>query len=122
MDISVQLRLRELASAGAAARGVLERAGLDYCCEGNLTLAEACEGNATPIGPVVMELRTILPETTGDLSDDGLSKVLDRVLVECHPRTTRLLAEAAASAHALAALEPEARALAAAFASLASHV
>ena len=121
MNIDRETRLRDAANAGTIARRVLERAGLDYCCEGERTVAEACAASRIDVGPIEAELRALGSDEERARSERDLSAVLDSVLVECHPRTKRLLADAAAAAVNLCSTVPSARPLAEAIRALMAH-
>jgi regulator of cell morphogenesis and NO signaling len=42
MNFSPETKVKEIAAGSAGATGVLERAGVDYCCGGGKSLREAC--------------------------------------------------------------------------------
>ena len=73
-------RLRDIANAGEDARRALERAGLDYCCEGRRTLGEACAAAGIEVELLEAELRRVNSAAPQDWSPSGISAVLDCVL------------------------------------------
>ena len=112
MNVQRGSRLRDIANAGEDARRALERAGLDYCCEGSRTLGEACAAAGVEVELLEAELRRVDCAAPQDWSPSGISAVLDCVLAVCHPRTKRLLADARSVVASLAVREPRARILA----------
>ena len=64
-------RLGDLVTANSAAARVLERHGLDYCCQGSRTLGDACASAGIDAAIVTAELSTL------DTSDDTTWTSLD---------------------------------------------
>jgi regulator of cell morphogenesis and NO signaling len=60
------------------AAGVFERFGIDFCCGGRRSLAEACRTAAADRDAVVRELETLAPAEPAD--DDAASWPLDRLI------------------------------------------
>lgn len=56
MVISAETPVRDIVTAIPTAIPVLERLGVDYCCHGQHTLAEACEKRDLKLAPVIEEL------------------------------------------------------------------
>ncbi len=58
MTINAMNTVRELAVAVPGATRVFERAGIDYCCGGGRTLADACQTFRVPLDEIVRSLET----------------------------------------------------------------
>ncbi len=56
MAITSETQVRDIAVEYPAAIPVLERFGIDYCCGGKHTLAEACRQHGVEIAPILEEL------------------------------------------------------------------
>ena len=56
--ITSQSTLADLVTAAPSLARQLERHGLDYCCGGSLTIAEACARQGLAVGAVIAELTT----------------------------------------------------------------
>ena len=69
--ITSQSTLADLVTAAPSLARQLERHGLDYCCGGSLTIAEACARQGLAVGAVIAELTTD--------TDDGITGVDDHV-------------------------------------------
>ena len=71
MNINVATTVRELAVTLPGATRVFEKLGIDYCCGGNRTLADACVKAKVPVEQVTTSLaqveQTALP--SGELHD-----------------------------------------------------
>jgi regulator of cell morphogenesis and NO signaling len=82
--------LGEIVSDDSRAAVVLERFGLDYCCGGHRTLAEASEGSHLPVGPIVDAL-SALGAPDPDDQDQRWSDLtaLTRHIVDRHHRYVR---------------------------------
>jgi regulator of cell morphogenesis and NO signaling len=57
MNITEETSVRDIAVEYPAAIPVLERLGIDYCCGGNHTLADACTKRAANLGALLEELQ-----------------------------------------------------------------
>jgi len=75
MDTSIDQTLGELATHYASASRVFHRAGLDYCCGGKRTLAEACE-------PLDLDPRTVLEQLEGTSNSEPSAQWSERPLDE----------------------------------------
>lgn len=53
--------LGEIVSRDARAAGIFDRAGLDYCCHGHETLAEAAAARGLPVHELVADLEALGP-------------------------------------------------------------
>src|SRR5579884_161379 len=60
MAIDTQQTVRDLVRSNPAAVGVLESFGIDYCCGGNKSLSEACQGVSFPLEMIVRQLEEAL--------------------------------------------------------------
>jgi regulator of cell morphogenesis and NO signaling len=56
MPINAMNTVREVAVSIPGATGIFERAGIDYCCRGDRSLADACEKSGVPVEDVVRGL------------------------------------------------------------------
>ncbi len=101
MDIRLTTALKDIANAGEAARLLLDRCGLDFCCEGDRSLGDACAHAGLRVAPLEAELRTLPSTAARDWAHEGISTLLDHVLGVCHPETSRRLAELEAAARAV---------------------
>ena len=93
MSITATDTVRELAVAIPGATRVFEQIGIDYCCGGERTLADACLASNAPVEDVVRQLeaagRTI---NAGDRLQDWQAKSLTSLsehIVEVHHSFTR---------------------------------
>ena len=59
MSGQMAVALWEVANQGEAARAILSRAGLDYCCEGQAPFAEACK--RVGLDPVEINRQSLHP-------------------------------------------------------------
>lgn len=86
-------------SAPSSAR-VLERFGLDYCCGGRRTLADACESAGVDTAEVIAALEAIEPGPTPDWASMGPAELVDHLEATHHrylhdelPRLAALVAK-----------------------------
>ena len=81
--------VRELVLANPAAARTLEQFGIDYCCGGNKSLAEACANARVPVEQVVGALEE--PQPIPDGRDWRIAPLEDltRYIVEKHHAFTR---------------------------------
>ena len=93
MSITATDTVRELAVAIPGATRVFEQIGIDYCCGGERTLADACLATNAPVEDVVRQLeaagRSI---NAGDRLQDWQAKSLTSLtehIVEVHHSLTR---------------------------------
>jgi len=56
MSMTGDKTVRELALSNTSATRVLEKLGIDYCCGGNKSLAEACRGANVSVDQVIDSL------------------------------------------------------------------
>lgn len=83
MTVSITNTVRDLAVGIPGATRIFEQMGIDYCCGGGRTLADACNRFSIPIDQVVTEL-----ESASRLTD-----------LDCQSRDWRLESLTALSAH-----------------------
>ena len=101
MFIRPETTLREIANAGDAARQILDRSGIDFCCEGHRSLREACAHAGVDVGVLERALQTLPPAEAHDWPHEGISALLDHIVTQCHSDTRKRLAEARAAANKL---------------------
>jgi regulator of cell morphogenesis and NO signaling len=101
MQIHEDTLLREIANTGQAARRLLERSGLDFCCHGDRTLGDACKQAGVDRTAVEDALRTLPPPAGDDWAHTEVAALVDHVLGDCHPETERRLAALEALANGL---------------------
>jgi len=63
---------------------VLERHGLDYCCGGGASLADACAEAGVDASEVVAELEGLQPAPAPDWATMGPSELVDHVVAQHH--------------------------------------
>lgn len=76
--VTPERTLAELVDERAGAARVLERHGLDYCCGGRQTLAEACAAAGVDASQVAAELAST-PEDPPDWAGLGLTGLVDHI-------------------------------------------
>jgi regulator of cell morphogenesis and NO signaling len=101
MNFSSETKVKDIALAAPSARRILENAGLDYCCGGGKSLAEAClrantsaeeilkqlRGNSQQVDPAEQQwTKAPLQELTGHIRDKH-----HRWVREAIPRINMLL-------------------------------
>jgi len=69
MNFNDETKIKDIALSNAAARKILEEAGLDYCCGGGKSLQEACLHAAVPVEEILTRLR----ENSKDVDPDEAS-------------------------------------------------
>ena len=103
--ITPEMTVREVAAAYPATLRILEALGIDFCCGGKLSLAEAAAEKTLPVATVIAVLEASIIQATGQqaAADDWQDAPLDTLIahiVETHhnylhnemPRIERLLA------------------------------
>lgn len=85
IDARMHLSLAEIVTAKPAAARALEGFGLDYCCHGNRTLAEACAQADVDVADVTARLDAITSEADRRWADLEPAALADHV-VEVHHR------------------------------------
>jgi regulator of cell morphogenesis and NO signaling len=110
MLIQPETTLREIANAGDAARQLLDRAGLDFCCDGERSLRDACESAGVDEAALERALRALPPGKGRDWHHEGVSALLDHILGRCHPETRTRLANLQSVANGLMPRGPSANA------------
>lgn len=124
--IDISATLGSLVAARPSRSRVLEQLGLDYCCGGKSTLANACEAAGLDTSAVVAQITQgdidSPADSTTDWTTAGLADLADHIEATHHaylkselPRITEL-AEKVAQVHGT--LHPEAKTLAGIFAGL----
>lgn len=98
IDISAQLTLGELVTAHPSLAGDLERRGLDYCCGGGRTVAEACASQGLDVGAVIAELVVRADHRPAAWTSMDAAQLVDHIEATHHrylwrelPRFTALL-------------------------------
>jgi regulator of cell morphogenesis and NO signaling len=89
MSVETSKTIRELLLANPAAARTLEQFGIDYCCGGGKSLAEACASASVPIEQVVGALEK--PQPVPDDRDWRIAPLahLTRYIVDEHHAFTR---------------------------------
>ncbi len=90
MAITSETPVRDIAVECPIAIPVLERFGIDYCCGGRLTLAEACAKRDIDLGPVLEELdrqqrHTHAPDAQWNHA--SLEEIADYIVLKHHAFT-----------------------------------
>ncbi|WP_158002552.1 iron-sulfur cluster repair di-iron protein [Methyloterricola oryzae] len=88
MSYATETTLRDLALAYPAALGVLELHRLDYCCGGQQSLAEACEGAGLDAEQVLLEIQAVKSAQPVSVATDTLGALMAHI-VETHHAFTR---------------------------------
>lgn len=80
--------LADLVSHWAGASRVLQRHELDYCCQGQRTIAEACRGRRIAVEPVLAELRAELAHNDHDenWSERPIAQLIAHLVDDYHRR------------------------------------
>lgn len=89
MTVNANKTVRELAVELTSATRVFEKLGIDYCCGGHRTLAEACEAARVPVSTAVASLEvaeSVISETrfARDWSREPLSELIDHIVKTHH--------------------------------------
>ena len=96
----------QLAAACPATIPVLERAGIDYCCEGERPLADAARAAGTPVEHLLGEIRAVMRDArTGPDPDWRLAPLdllVSHIVDAHHVRARALIDRACRRAHDLA--------------------
>jgi regulator of cell morphogenesis and NO signaling len=76
--------LADLAAGNPAAARSLDRLGLDYCCHGDRTLADACAAAGIDAVALEDELAELRPEEGSAWMDLGLAELADHIVAIHH--------------------------------------
>lgn len=92
MNINVATTVRELAVTLPGATRVFERLGIDYCCGGSRTLADACIKAKVPVEKVTESLtkarqEVITPEEQHDWQADSPTALIHHIVEKHHTYT-----------------------------------
>jgi regulator of cell morphogenesis and NO signaling len=115
------LLLRELANAGDSVRSALDRFGLDYCCDGEESLARAGARAGRDQAAIERWLGGIEGRPLDDWARRGVPELVDHIVRVVHPRTQRALDELATCAASFEGADAATRELRDATALLVSH-
>ncbi len=125
MDHGLDSKIADIAASNTAALEVFEKLGIDYCCGGWRSLADACAAAGVPVGTALALLeRTPAAPAAAESAPESLGSAdLMRWIVEKHHRfvreaSTRLTVLLAKSAAAHGAAHPEVAETASIFQSL----
>ena len=93
MNMNVATTVRELAVTLPGATRVFEKLGIDYCCGGNRTLADACVNAKVPVEQVVNSLAqaesaALAPEEFYDWQAASMTMLINHI-VETHHTYTK---------------------------------
>jgi regulator of cell morphogenesis and NO signaling len=97
MTINTTNTVRELAVALPDATRLFEKLGIDYCCGGHRSLADACQAASVPVEEVVRSLEQIKQSTqpdgqSHDWQTESLSALITHILDKHHAFTREELA------------------------------
>src|SRR5438045_1761665 len=97
MSFNTMSTVRELAVTIPGATRVFEQMGIDYCCGGHRTLADACEKISAPVSEVLQRLeaaaRSLNPgEKARDWQADSLTSLSAHIVDTHHFFTKQELA------------------------------
>jgi regulator of cell morphogenesis and NO signaling len=84
MQTLEQQKVRDLASTHPGAARIFEKFGIDYCCGGDKSLAEACSAAKIDLGQVTGELEKPQVNSTGRDWQNAPLQQLTRYIVERH--------------------------------------
>lgn len=92
MNINVATTVRELAVTMPGATRVFEKLGIDYCCGGNRTLADACVKAKVPVEQVTASLAQVEPAAlpSSELHDwpaDSMTALINHIVEKHHTYT-----------------------------------
>lgn len=89
MSLETSKTVRELVLANPAAARTFEKFGIDYCCGGNKSLAEACANARVAVAQVIGAIEQ--PQAVADARDWQVAPLaqLTRYIVEKHHAFTR---------------------------------
>lgn len=92
MNINVATTVRELAVTLPGATRVFERLGIDYCCGGSRTLADACVKAKVPVEKVAESLakagqEAIVPEEQHNWQADSMMALINHIVEKHHTFT-----------------------------------
>jgi len=82
--IDVQRSLGELVSERPARARVLERAGLDYCCHGGRSLADAAAAAGVDVDALAVELAAVADTAGADVDQLAPVPLVDHILATHH--------------------------------------
>lgn len=97
MTITSETPVREIATTIPSAIPVLERLGIDYCCGGQHTLAEACSKQNLTVAPVLDELKRFQKEQGPNTAESHwvhapLKNLTEHIVKKHHAYTREQLA------------------------------
>lgn len=97
MNVSLDQTVRELALESPTAAGVFEKMGIDYCCGGKKTLAQACSAAGVEAGNVVSALNAAESARAGagntiDWKSAPLAELIRHIQVTHHEYTRKTIA------------------------------
>lgn len=109
MNINVATTVRELAVTLPGATRVFEKLGIDYCCGGNRTLADACVKAKVPVEQVADSLRqaehlSLAPEEGYDWQAASMTALIHHIVEKHHTYTKEELPRLAKLMHKVAAV------------------
>ena len=91
MNVATEKTVRELALKNPAATRIFEKLGIDYCCGGNKSLAEACHGANLNLGAVLESLEKACqsaPAATRDWQAEPIAALIAHIR-DTHHKFTR---------------------------------
>jgi len=93
METQKSPTVRELAAVNPSAARIFERFGIDYCCGGEKSLAEACTAARVNLDEVKIALETPAPETKDrDWQKASLAELVAHIVAKHHQFTREEIA------------------------------
>src|SRR5580765_8814963 len=92
MTVAIEKTVRELAIENPASMRVFEKLGIDYCCGGNRSLADACESANLQLEQVLdalekSSLAVAATQTSRDWQVEPLSSLIEHIQGTHHKYT-----------------------------------
>jgi regulator of cell morphogenesis and NO signaling len=112
MNINIATTVRELAVTLPGATRVFEKLGIDYCCGGSRTLADACVKAKVPVEKVTESLtaaeqETAVPEEQHDWQADSMTALIHHIVDKHHTFTREELPRIEKLMHKVCAVHGE---------------
>src|SRR5512140_1207595 len=91
MELTGNTTVAELAVSNPATIDVFERHGIDFCCHGNVPLAQACTEAGIEFDKIAAELANVPAHAaaTTSWSDESMIALMDHIVRTHHEYTKR---------------------------------